>query len=705
MGAAEIQQWLEEHGGQAKDPATDANGVTVYVAGDGSYIAVTKDGTVRLRGFSPPAGAAAAPASAPSASSAAVSQSADTTVADGTDGTDTTGAATGPLATYTQDQVNARLAEIGQQIGGQPRYVPQQRTRRVVNPAAIISDPRFVPGSPQYIDQPYTVESWYDPRNNTLLFQGQRQADGTFQTTTDAAPRLTHAGGTTVATNTTDPNIVTRMPDGTLRTDPNPNYRTGGIEGKPDPSKPGGYDNEHPVWVTHDASGAVVGTPRELTPDEMKGWQASRAAQQTQTAREPVKDHPGISVVKTTNPQTGQTETHYEKDGAPGVAVQLPPSQAASRTNPTNNHFEELDPTTGQWIDRGPIQSKPVIRPNPVTGTDEQVQEVPDGQGGVKLIVKPIERQGANPATPADAPNVDLSSPQRAYDSFMQLYQWASSKVARGEQTPTWLENVLKGPHEAVTTVLDREKELQRRTENTQSNLLTQRSQDVSFSDNRLSNATQGLATASSAADKINMLAGPGQHAYTSTLLGTLALQGLQNQALGGSNAPPAAVIPGPMAQPGSPMPGLPGGVPDAAAAQAEAERQRALAAQGAALAPVGAGITATNAAAVDPSGANVRAATDAAAFGGLGIGGPPTSGPPTSGPPAPVFQPPPPPGLAPPVAPQASLLPDTGVPPTMALLGSRLGQNPYAYALDALRRHGIGEDSIMAAHQEFLNG
>ena len=149
-------------------------------------------------------------------------------------------------------------------------------------------------------------------------------------------------------------------------------------------------------------------------------------------------------------------------------------------------------------------------------------------------------------------------------------------------------------------------------------------------------------------------------------------------------------------------MPGLPGGVPDAAAAQAEAERQRAMAAQGAALAPVGAGLTATNAAAADPSGAGVPAATDAtmagasAAFGGLGF--PP-------GPPPSVFQPPPPPGLAPPVAPQASLLPDTGVPPTMALMGSRLGQNPYAYALDALRRHGIGEDSILAAHQAFLNG
>ena len=63
MGAADIQQWLEEHGGQARDPITDANGITTYVGADGNYITVTKDGTVRLRGFSPPSGGAAAPAS------------------------------------------------------------------------------------------------------------------------------------------------------------------------------------------------------------------------------------------------------------------------------------------------------------------------------------------------------------------------------------------------------------------------------------------------------------------------------------------------------------------------------------------------------------------------------------------------------------------------------------------------------------------
>ena len=69
------------------------------------------------------------------------------------------------------------------------------------------------------------------------------------------------------------------------------------------------------------------------------------------------------------------------------------------------------------------------------------------------------------------------------------------------------------------------------------------------------------------------------------------------------------------------------------------------------------------------------------------------------------LFNPQPQAGLAPPVAPQASVLPNTGPAPLLAMLGSRLGGDPLAAAKDALRRMGIGEDSIAAGHQDFLNG
>ena len=69
------------------------------------------------------------------------------------------------------------------------------------------------------------------------------------------------------------------------------------------------------------------------------------------------------------------------------------------------------------------------------------------------------------------------------------------------------------------------------------------------------------------------------------------------------------------------------------------------------------------------------------------------------------LFNPQPPTGLAPTVAPQSSILPNTGPAPLLAMLGSRLGGDPLAAAKDALRRMGIGEDSIAAGHQDFLAG
>lgn len=107
--------------------------------------------------------------------------------------TTTTTAPAGPITTYSQDQAAARLAEIGQSIGGQLRYVPQRKIRRVPNPAADPNNPNYVFGSPPTIDTEYTVETWYDPRTNTPIFAGERQADGSFNVTLDATPRQSAA--------------------------------------------------------------------------------------------------------------------------------------------------------------------------------------------------------------------------------------------------------------------------------------------------------------------------------------------------------------------------------------------------------------------------------------------------------------------------------------------------------------------------------
>lgn len=105
-------------------------------------------------------------------------------------------------------------------------------------------------------------------------------------------------------------------------------------QGTPDPSKPGGWDNTRPRQVITDAKGNVVWS-EELTGPDLTAWRNNQqaqmqqaAAQQGATDRKPVPQHPGYSLVTTTVPATAtapaRTESHYEKDDAPGVTVPTP---------------------------------------------------------------------------------------------------------------------------------------------------------------------------------------------------------------------------------------------------------------------------------------------------------------------------------------------------------------------------------------------
>lgn len=89
-------------------------------------------------------------------------------------------------------------------------------------------------------------------------------------------------------------------------------------EGTPDPSKPGGWDNQRPRQVIRDKDGNVVWS-EELTGADLTAWRNQQQASQPQTKREPDKEHPGLTIVTTV--QGGQTETHYEDANGNRVAA------------------------------------------------------------------------------------------------------------------------------------------------------------------------------------------------------------------------------------------------------------------------------------------------------------------------------------------------------------------------------------------------
>ncbi len=457
-----------------------------------------------------------------------------------------------------QDALEKRLAEIFGSKAGQTKH--QQTTVDIDNPAFV---PPGQPGFNPTINPKLTVteETWTDADGNALKIQ--RWPDGTMHETGAATAPAKPVPASQAGVTGSNP----RVPAGSIPI----------TEGTPIKDAQGNitYDNTQPIRAWHNPDGTITYEP--LQPSEVLDWERKKNGgltdeevrkqqiqrQQPASKKIPVDGHPGIYAVTAADPNNPNAiSTHYENEAgqtvpqppdAPSYSAQQRTINGKVYTTITKTPKDGSPPTItnygpdGQSVTTLPQELKPaIIRPNPVTGVDEQVQEVPDGNGGVKLVVKPIEREGGNPAVPTGAPEVDLSTPDNAYSSFMRLYQWATQQVATGKQTPTWLENTLKGPHEAVTLALNQQATQRNEEQRQTGNALTQRAQDITQSGGRLSAATSGFNQALDAATKTNLMAGPGINAAASTLLGTLALQRINAQQMGGMESP-APVVPGPM--------------------------------------------------------------------------------------------------------------------------------------------------------------
>lgn len=406
---------------------------------------------------------------------------------------------------------------------------------------------------------------------------------------------------------------------------------------------------------------------RSLPPDQdpRAETDAERAARGKETIarQEREAQQYAPSVTRTTiNGQVYTTQTTPGRNGQP----------------PKIEHFGP----DGKPVAALPAEVKPgqVIKGGGEHGEDVQAVAGPNGT----ITYQPIPGAQTPPENlpmPPGAPQIDLSDPQKAYDSFMRLYQWATAQVQSGARTPQWLENAIKGPHAAVKMAIDRETETRRWAETDRSSALTARSQDITQAGSRLSAATSGFSDALADAEKTNLMAGPGINAAASTLIGNLALQRLHAQQMGGL-ATPASVptIPGPVASlpqyPGTPPPPanpaqLP---PDAAAAvpgppaiPMTPERVQGIMAN-----PVFRPQPEVNMpiSSVSPARDDWRTNPGAPLF-SAGAGG--------------NVQ------MAPPPA------------PTMAIAAGMSGQNPYDPAMASLRALGIGDDVLDSAMRMHL--
>lgn len=367
-----------------------------------------------------------------------------------------------------------------------------------------------------------------------------------------------------------------------------------------------------------------------------------------------------------------------------------------------------LDPVTRQEV-QPPVEPKPaqavsapsnqkwIARQNPTTNELEFVRNqnyVPDS----KLITDPVtgrmrvltEDENGNPVLkdlddrttikPADIPVLQAKYGQIG-QSLGAYLQDLNGRVSRGEITVQERDNAFKAAHQQAETQVSEINSILETSKSVWTNQLAERNQQYGEAANRRSYAGSIMNNAVSTGRGIAEGALPGSGRAIAEGVMTLMDMG-QRYAQGMGGFPSMQNIPPPPALQQAASMNLPGFGPGAGAAPPAAGGPPPPGPAGgpSAVGPVGAGIAATTAAAVDPTRANVDAANQAvgagarSAFGALGIPGPN---------PAPLLPPPPPvPGQAP-VAPPVGLAPAVGGPTPSPLPFT--GQNPNPTPLGAL--------------------
>ena len=317
----------------------------------------------------------------------------------------------------------------------------------------------------------------------------------------------------------TQPTIVTRDPaTGALTTQPNPNYvpptgaaqkPTGGrevTEGTPDPSKPGGYDNERPRKVIRDASGKEVWS-EELTGTELTAWREARE--------------------RSRNPD-GKTDAQIaaDKEKADAAArlargetrADSAEARAAAAANQPDVRVETVT-KNGQTYTRQITTPKgggaPTIR---TFGPDGK--ELPGGIPGETQI------QNAPPFTP------DWNKPG------LGIIEYASTVRARPDLTDEQKAKLIQEAHTLATATVSQGNAVLSAQQTEASRQTTERGQDAGMANQRLSSSSSNFGTAvKQAADDTKYSLGS---EAASVLPYYLALGQASGQAYGGFNTPPA---------------------------------------------------------------------------------------------------------------------------------------------------------------------
>lgn len=264
----------------------------------------------------------------------------------------------------------------------------------------------------------------------------------------------------------------------------------------------------HPGYSEVTETDTVAGTSTTYYIDA-NGNRVNALPQASASTRKPVAGRPGIYEVTTVDPTTKQTETHYEDEAGARVPT------------PTEIGKETREAIRGK--DGKPYTK--VTKADPATGKGEVYYE--DGQGN---RVDPPDVKEPQVKLPPDAPQFDGTDGTTAFESYNRLFAYVNQKVMSGEWTAEQGKAILSGPHEQTKMLLDRQAEDRRSEEGLRRDQLTERSQDMTQTGNRLQFGQNAASTAIKTSGDLIKAAEGGE----STIVPLMVLQAGMGQAMGG---------------------------------------------------------------------------------------------------------------------------------------------------------------------------
>ena len=309
------------------------------------------------------------------------------------------------------------------------------------------------------------------------------------------------------------------------------------IEGTPIPG--GGFDNSKPIKVHRDANGQQVGPAEALTGPEREQWEREKTGgktdkevrdqqtSQTGEVRKPVEGRPGWTSITRATVQGGNKTEETVYVGPDGKEV---------RTLPEKPETPKDTPTTVIRNGKTYIQhTTPGVngKPGEIYWTDDK---------GNRTTLPP-EEKGTTVKLPPGAPVFDATNAETAFRSYQELFQFINPLVLSGQISREDGLAALSGPHQITGQLLDRQKEERQSAENLRRDQLTERSQDMTQTGNRLQ-FSQGAANTAirQSADLIDKAQGG-----SSTIVPLMVLQAGMGQAMGGFRQAPPIPMGGPM--------------------------------------------------------------------------------------------------------------------------------------------------------------